>query len=125
MKIYHWLEFSQGHQAHPPTDMTELLNLVTAQQSTLQAQQADIRQVRRARLLQTNSSYNFACSQQRFGFIGSLVDIYGYTNGTCIKSVRLQNPPLKFQTKHCKENSLERTSSKSDQFCPIVMTLTL
>ena len=29
----------------PPTDMTELLNLVTAQQSTLQAQQADMRQV--------------------------------------------------------------------------------
>lgn len=33
-----------NQQQHPPTDMTELLNLVTAQQSTLQAQQADIRQ---------------------------------------------------------------------------------
>ena len=51
IKIYNWFEFSQGHQAHPPTDMTELLNLVTAQQSTLQAQQADIRQVRRALIL--------------------------------------------------------------------------
>lgn len=33
-----------SNQQQPPTDMTELLNLVTAQQSTLQAQQADIRQ---------------------------------------------------------------------------------
>lgn len=33
-----------NQQQHPPTEMTELLNLVTAQQSTLQAQQADIRQ---------------------------------------------------------------------------------
>ena len=45
--------FLQGHhlQQHPSvsqsslTDMNELLNLVTAQQSTLQSQQADIRQV--------------------------------------------------------------------------------
>ena len=47
------LNLFQGHhlQQHPPvsqsslTDMNELLNLVTAQQSTLQSQQADIRQV--------------------------------------------------------------------------------
>ena len=47
------IHFFQGHhlQQQPPVsqsslnDMNELLNLVTAQQSTLQSQQADIRQV--------------------------------------------------------------------------------